>query len=167
MELTELIPVESWTQLAEEVHKKFGFNSCIYNKDNMIIHPPVGWANALCPLIKAGDSRVICAASQKSFATRVSQSRDPLIDECEAGFSKFLVPIFINGDFLGSAGGCGCLIIGNRIDTFYLSKALGKDEETIRNLVNTIPEIDKATVLEALVYLQNRLENIVKNFGKQ
>ncbi len=163
MELTDLIPVESWRQLAEDIHKKFGFNSCIYNKDNMIVHPPVGWANELCPLIKAGDSRVICAASQKNFALKVSHSRDPLIDECEAGLSKFLVPIFVDGEFLGSAGGCGCLIVGNKVDVFYLSKLLSKDEQEIRNLLRTVPRIEKDNITAALLYLQQRLEQIIKN----
>ena len=163
MELTDLIPVESWRQLAEDVYKTFGFNSCIYNKENMLIHSPVGWANELCPLIKAGDSRVICAASQKSFAIRVSQSRDPLIDECEAGFTKFLVPIFMNDEFLGSAGGCGCLIVGNKIDTFYISKLLGKTEQEIKNLLDTVPRIEKNTITEALLYLQKLLEQIIRN----
>jgi ligand-binding sensor protein len=163
MELTDLIPVESWRKLAEDVYKKFGFNSCIYNKDNMLLHSPVGWANELCPLIKAGDSRVICATSQKNFAIKVSQSRDPFIDECEAGFSKFLVPIFMDGEFLGSAGGCGCLIVGNKIDAFYISKLLGKDEQEIKNLLNTVPKIERDKIKEALLYLQKRLEQITQN----
>jgi ligand-binding sensor protein len=163
MELTDLVPVESWRQVAEDVYKKFGFNSCIYNRDNMIVHPPVGWANELCPLIKAGDSRVICAASQKNFATKVSQSRDPFIDECEAGFTKFLVPIFVDGEFLGSAGGCGCLIAGNTIDVFYLSKLLVKDEQEIKNLLDTVPRIERDKITEALRYLQKRLEQIIKD----
>jgi len=163
MELTDLIPLESWKQLAEDVYKKFGFNSCIYNKDNMLIHSPVGWANEVCPLIKAGDSRVICATSQQNFFKKVLKSINPVIDECEAGFSKFLVPIFINGDFLGSAGGCGCLITGNTIDTFYISKLVGKDEKEIKSLVNTIPKIEKNKIEEALLYLQKQLEQIIKN----
>lgn len=163
MELTDIIPIESWRQLAEDVHKRFGFNSCIYNKDNFMIHSPVGWANEVCPLIKAGDSRVICATSQQNFSKKVFKSRNPLIDECEAGFSKFLVPIFIDGEFLGSAGGCGCLIIGNKIDAFYISKLVSKDEEEIKRLLNTIPKIGKNTIEEALLYLQKRLEQIINN----
>lgn len=161
MELIDLVPVESWRQLAEEVFKKFGFNSCIYNKENMIIHPPVGWANELCPVIKAGDSRIICAVSQKNFATKVAQSKNFLIDECEAGLSKFLVPIVVDGEFLGSAGGCGCLIAGNEIDVFYISKLLKKDEQEIRNLLDTIPRIERDKITEALRYLQKRLEQII------
>ena len=38
MQLTDLVSIESWTQLAEDVHKRFGFNSCIYNTENSIIH---------------------------------------------------------------------------------------------------------------------------------
>ncbi len=162
MELTDIIPVESWKQLAEDIHKRFGFNSCIYNKGNQVIHAPVGWANELCPLIKAGDSRVICAASQQNFAKKVSQSRKPVIDECEAGFLKFLVPIFTNGDFLGSAGGCGCLMTDNKIDIFYISKAVGKNENEIKNLMMTIPRISRDKVIEALEYLQKEIEKITQ-----
>jgi len=162
MELTDIIPVESWRQLAETIHKRFGFNSCIYNKENFIIHSPVGWANELCPLIKAGESRVICAASQKNISKRLLESRKPVIDECEAGFTKFLVPIFSNGTFLGSAGGCGCMMTDNHIDTFYISKAVGKDEEEINRLIKTIPKITRDTIAEASAYLQQEIEKIMK-----
>jgi ligand-binding sensor protein len=162
MELTDIIPVESWRQLAEDFHKRFGFNSCIYNKDNQVIHSPVGWANEVCPLIKAGESRVICATSQQNFSKKLRENRKPVIDECEAGFSKFLVPIFMNGDFLGSAGGCGCLLTDNKIDTFYISKAVGKDEAEIKNLINTIPRISRDTITEALSCLQDHIRKIME-----
>ncbi|KPK45095.1 MAG: hypothetical protein AMK74_04130 [Nitrospira bacterium SM23_35] len=167
MELTDLIPVESWRQLAEDVYKNFGFNSCIYNKDNLLIHSPVGWANEVCPLIKAGDSRVICATSQQNFSKKVFQSRTPVIDECEAGFSKFLVPIFINGEFLGSAGGCGCLIMDSKIDSFYISKALGKDEPEIRSLLNTVPRISQDKLAEALTYLQKHIDKLLNTANRK
>jgi ligand-binding sensor protein len=160
MELTDIVPVESWRQLAENIHKRFGFNSCIYNRDNFIIHSPVGWANEVCPLIKAGESRVICASSQQHMSKKLLESRKPVIDECEAGFTKFLVPIFLNETFLGCAGGCGCLITDNHIDTFYISKAVGKDEDEIKNLLKTIPKITRDTIIEASAYLQQEIEKI-------
>jgi len=161
MELIDIIPVESWRQLAEDMYKRFGFNSCIYNRDNFVIHSPVGWANGVCPLIKAGESRVICATSQQNLSKRFVNTKEPIIDECEAGFSKFLVPIFTNGDFLGSAGGCGCLIMDNKIDTFYISKAVGKDEAEIKSLLNTIPRISRDKITEALTYLQEHIGEII------
>jgi ligand-binding sensor protein len=160
MELTDIIPVESWRQLAENIHKRFGFNSCIYNKDNQVIHSPVGWANEVCPLIKAGESRVICATSQQNLSKKLLESRSPIIDECEAGFLKFLVPIFVDGNFLGSAGGCGCLIRDNHIDIFYISKAVGKNEDEIKSLMKTIPRISRDKITEALMYLQKHLKKI-------
>jgi len=162
MELTDIISIELWSQLAEDVHQKFGFNSCIYNTENFIIHSPVGWANEVCPLIKAGESRIICATSQQNLAKKVSQSRSPVIDECEAGFTKFLVPIFVNGTFIGSAGGCGCLISDNDIDTFYISKAVGKSEDEIKSLLDTIPRVPRDKITEALTYLQKQIEHIIK-----
>ena len=165
MELTNIISIESWRQLAEDVHKRFGFNSCIYNKDNFIIHSPVGWANEVCPLIKAGESRIICASSQQNFAKKLLESRGPVIDECEAGFTKFLVPIFLDGEFLGSAGGCGCLITDNHIDTFHISKEVGKSEDEIKSLLNTVPRISRDKITDALTYLQRHIENLIKNFN--
>lgn len=163
MELTNILSIELWTQLAEDVHKRFGFNSCIYNTENSVIHSPVGWANEVCPLIKAGESRIICATSQQNFAKKLLKNRSPIIDECEAGFTKFLVPIFVDDEFLGSAGGCGCLITDNHIDTFYISKAVGKNEDEIKNLMNTIPRISRDKITEALTYLQEQIESIIKN----
>jgi ligand-binding sensor protein len=161
MELIDKIPVESCRQLAEDMYERFGFNSCFYNRDNLIVHSPVGWANEVCPLIKAGESRIICAASQQNFSKRFLHSKEPIVDECEAGFVKFLVPISIHGEFLGSAGGCGCLIMDHKIDTFYISKAVGKDEAEIKRLLNTIPRISRDKITEALTYLQKHIEKLI------
>jgi ligand-binding sensor protein len=122
----------------------------------------VGWANEICPVIKAGESRVICATSQQNLSKKVKENRRPVIDECEAGFSKFLVPIFLRDEFLGSAGGCGCMILSNEIDTFYMSKLLKKDEEEIKKLLSTVPKIPRDTIGKALEYFQERINDTME-----
>ena len=34
MELTDIMPVEKWKQLVEDIYTRFGFNSTVFNIDN-------------------------------------------------------------------------------------------------------------------------------------
>lgn len=51
---------------------------------------------------------------------------------------------------------------GKHIDTFYISKAVGKDENEIRRLMKTIPNISPDKVTKASAYLRQEIEKITK-----
>jgi hypothetical protein len=52
---------------------------------------------------------------------------------------KLVVPIFLNGDFLGVAGGCGYILGNCEVDTFIVNKTIGIAKEKLRNLSDNIP----------------------------
>ena len=124
MKLIDIAPVDVWQRLAQEIYDKFGFNGGIVDKDGVVVHPPAGWANKICPAI------------------------------------KFVIPIFVNEEFLGTAGGCGIFIEGGELDDFYISKLLHIEEEQVKKLMETVKTspIDK---LEAAVeFVQNRIKEL-------
>ena len=166
MELKDILPVEGWQELATEIHTKFGMNGAVSNNEGFIIHPTPGWANKICPLIKGNEqSRIVCALVQQNVMKMAQEKRTPIVDECDIGFTKFVVPIFYQDEFLGTAGGCGFLVEGGEIDTFYVAKLLGKDEEEIKALAAKIKPISKETLKEAVDFVKKRVEEIIKAKG--
>ena len=119
MELTDLMSSEKWKQLAEEICDRFGLNGGVYDKNAILFHPSTGWANQICPRIRGGDSRVVCITASQRFSQMAKEKREPVIEECDAGFVKFVVPIFANNEFIGLAGGCGALLGDSEADTLH------------------------------------------------
>jgi actin-like ATPase involved in cell morphogenesis len=56
MKLTDIAPKETWQQMVKEICEKFTVNCGVQNIDNVVICPPVGWANKACPLIKGNEN---------------------------------------------------------------------------------------------------------------
>jgi ligand-binding sensor protein len=163
MELRDIMTVESWRQLAEGIYTLFGLNGTVLDKNNTPVHSPIGWANQICPDIKGGENRILCASAQQSMSKIAEKKREPVIDECEVGFAKFVVPIFLNDEFLGTVSGCGCLLGNSETDAFYIGKLLKKKDEEIKGLLITVRRISQDKVAEAIRYVQEKVKEILSN----
>jgi ligand-binding sensor protein len=73
-------------------------------------------------------------------------SRKPVIDACEAGMLKFVIPLFLNGEFAGAVTVCGCSFPGEEIEVFGISQVTKMEEDEIISLVKQVPEIEQAKV---------------------
>jgi ligand-binding sensor protein len=162
MELTDIMPIEKWKQLVEEIYTRFGFNGTAYYINNNIMVKSDGWANKLCPAIKAGDSRVVCATAQQRASQKAQEEKVTVIEECDAGFTKFVIPVFVNNEFVGMIGGCGCLSGNTELDSFYVSKLLKKEEEGIDDLLRSVHHITKDKLEEAINYVQGQVEEALR-----
>jgi len=157
MEITNIMSTERWKQLAEDIYTLFGFNGAVLDKNNVLVHSSTKWANRICPDIKGGDNRILCASAQKRLSKMAEEKREPVIDECDAGFVKFVVPIFSDDEFLGTVSGCGSLLEDSETDSFYIGKLLNKDEKEIKDLLNAVCRISQDRVEEAIRYVQASL----------
>ncbi len=163
MKLEDVLAVEKWQDLAKELHERYGMNGAVSNREGFIIHSNVGWANEVCPLIKGNpQSRVVCASVQQNMIKEAKETKSPVIGECDIGFTKFVLPIFYQGEFLGVAGGCGVLLEGNELDTFYIAKLLGKDEKEVQAMVSEIKPISQNRLQEAIEFTKTWLKNALR-----
>ena len=161
MKLVDIAPVEVWQHLAQEIYDKFGFNGSIVDRDGVVVHPPAGWANKICPAIKGSDdSRVVCSSAQLSMAETARTTQKAVIKKCDVGFTKFVIPIFVNEEFLGTAGGCGILIEGGELDDFYISKLLHIEEEQVKKLMETVKTSSINKLEAAVEFVQNRINEL-------
>ena len=99
MKLTDLAPLETWRDLEQRINERSGMNASVFNAEGIRITDFVKWANSLCPEIKATEKgqSYICSVAHQNLATQAVKSRKPVIDTCDAGMLKLVVPIFVNG----------------------------------------------------------------------
>jgi len=166
VELTDLMPLEEWKAFEVEVAEKYKVNANVFDKAGIRITDYKYRANSLCPEIKATDKgqSFICAVAHMNIAAQAVATHAPLIEECDGGFIKMVVPIFVKGEFVGSFSTCGFLMEGGEIDSFIVNKITEIDEERIKILSKDIVSLSTAKVEEIKNYMAAQIDKIVTDF---
>jgi ligand-binding sensor protein len=169
MTLLDILPVEKWIELEMEINKRSNLNASVFDANGIRITDFKKWANRLCPVVKANEKgqSYICAVAHQNAANQAQKTRDAAIIECDAGLVKVVVPIFVNDEFLGVAGGCGLLLKDSEVDTFLVNKATDIDAGEIQNLSNDIATISMKQLKSVINYIERELEWIKYNYQNQ
>jgi ligand-binding sensor protein len=163
MNLTDILPLEKWIAFEKEIHARSGLDSNVFNTDGIRITDYKQWVNPFCPKVKADDrgQSFICAVAHMNIAEMARQAKTPVIEECDAGLLKLVVPVFINDEFVGAVGACGLMLEDGEIDGFMVNKTIGMPEEEIETLSKDIKKISKQAVESLAEYIQKRLSEII------
>ena len=100
MNLTDIAPLERWMELENDINARSGMDANVFDTKGYRISPQKHWANRLCPAIKDTDKgqSFICAPAHMNIAAQAMRSRATVIEECDAGMIKLVVPIFMGGE---------------------------------------------------------------------
>jgi ligand-binding sensor protein len=168
MELTDIQTPEEWVKLEKEIFEKSGLDASVFNTDGIRITDYKEWVNRLCPVIKANDKgqSFICAVAHMNLAAIAKNTKDHVIEECDAGLAKILVPIFVDDEFIGSVGACGFILDDGEVDSFMINKTIGLEEEKIEALSNDIKTISTENAQALCDFIKRKLNDIVRNYQK-
>ena len=165
MKLTDLAPLDKWIELEKDLHKKSGLDVNVFDTKGYRISEFKNWANRLCPEIKATDKgqSFICAPAHMNIATLAMRSKQPVIEECDAGMLKLVVPIMLNDEYVGVVGACGFLLDDGEVDSFLVNKMTDINEDKVERLAEGIDRIttEKAEILAQ--YIEDQIAVIVAN----
>jgi len=163
MTLLDICPMETWETLETELYEKFNLQGSVFNPEGVRITSVKNFSNPLCPAVKSLEKgqTFICSAAHMTMTAMVKQSRTPLVEECDAGLTKLVVPIFYKDEFMGVAGGCGLLRRGESVDSFAVSKIADMDEEQVKQLGSDVPVISDKTISQAVDFIQERIQQIL------
>jgi ligand-binding sensor protein len=163
MKLTDLAPLDRWIQFEKDIHKKSGLDVNVFDTKGYRISEFKTWANRLCPEVKATDKgqSFICAPAHMNIATLAMRSKQPVIEECDAGMLKLVVPIFSNDEYVGAVAACGFLLDDGEVDSFLVNKMTDISEEKVERLAEGINSIttEKAEILAQ--YITDQISRIV------
>jgi ligand-binding sensor protein len=164
MKLTDLMPLENWVAIEKEIADTWGIDANFFDTEGVRISTHKNWANRLCPEIKATDKgqSFICAVAHMNVATLAKNSREPVIEECDGGLIKMVVPIFAGDEFVGAFGACGFLLDGGEVDTFLINKITDIEEEKVESLAEGIRSITTEDARRLADDIRCRVEKIVR-----
>jgi len=169
MELTDLLPVEKWKELEKEITRRSGLDANIFNIDGIRITDYKNWANRLCPAIKATDKgqSYICAVAHMNLSAQAKQTQKSLVEECDAGLVKIIVPIFVKDAFLGAVGACGSLLDDGEVDSFLVNMTTGINEDDIERLSADIETMSTEKAGTVISYIEEEIGKIISKFDEK
>ena len=166
MELTDICPLATWEALENDLFTKFNFQGSVFDPKGMRISQVKNWSNDLCPAIKATEKgqSYICSVAHMNMTALAKNTREAVIEECDAGFIKLVVPIIYKDEFIGVAGGCGLLTEDGDADTYAVNKIAGIEEAMAEKLAQELPVITHEELAAASAYLQGQISAILNAY---
>lgn len=163
MKLTDILPLEKWVELEKEINKRSSLESSVFDTDGMRITGYKVWANNLCPAIKATSKgqTFICSMAHQNVAAQAEKTGKPVVNECDAGLVKIVVPIFYGGSFVGAFGACGLLMGDSEVESFLVHMTTEIDEKKIEELSDGIGTLSESEAESLAQFIRERLEAIV------
>ncbi len=167
MQLTHLLPIEKWNDLESDLVNRFHLQSSVFNREGIRITSSKNWTNSLCPVIKSIDKgqSFICAVAHMNLSNQARQTKRAVIEACDAGLVKLVVPILYDDQFLGVIGGCDLLPDDGEVDTFAIHKITDMADEKIETLSSDIQIMSHEDAQSACDYIEHKLETIVKQYS--
>jgi ligand-binding sensor protein len=166
MKLTDLLTIEKWKEFEKEIARRSGLDANVFGIDGVRITDYKNWVNSLCPAIKATDKgqSYICAVAHMNLATQAKRTHSSLIEECDAGLVKIIVPVFVKDEFLGAVGACGMLLDEGEVDPFLVNMTTGIDADEIERLASDIGAISLEMARSIVAYVEGKLIEITRGF---
>ena len=167
MKLVDIMPLGNWVEIEKEINRRSGLNAAVYDTEGLRITDFKKWANRLCPALRETEKgqKFICAIAHQNIAARAFKTGKTIVAECDAGLVKFVVPIFIDTEFLGTAGGCGLLRDQNQVDVYLVHRTTGMEEEVIENMSEAIETIPNDRLESVIEYVEKKVAEIIPEYG--
>ena len=166
MELTDLLSVDEWMKLEKEIHERYGLDTNVFNTDGIRITPYKSWVNRICPEIKATDKgqSFICAVAHMNLAVMARNSGQAVVEECDAGIVKIVVPVFVADTFVGAVGACGKCLEEGEVDAFLVNKITGIEEEKVESLARDVARISSENIALLVTFVEDKIQQIIKKY---
>ena len=165
MHMLDIQPKEEWARLEQHITDTLHLSGSVYDAEGNRVTGQHLWCNALCPSVHSNPQSQsgICAGASQYCTHTMAEAREPVLEECDAGFAKLAAPIVVNGEVIGSIGGCGALMDDAEADTFYIGKLTGLGDETLEPLAATAPRLTRAQAEATLEELAGMAREIAEN----
>jgi ligand-binding sensor protein len=169
MKLTDVLPVEEWAELEREIYESSGMRPRVYDVEGVGVTEQSVFGNELCARIQSipKAQTFICAVAHNNMAVMAKNTGEPVVEECDAGMVKIVVPIFVDGEFIGAAGACGKLADGEEVDAFMVNRSSDIPEEEVEALASNVPSAPRSEMEDLAEFVRGRLDEKLRRRGRK
>jgi ligand-binding sensor protein len=151
MDVYDMRSKEEWQKTLDHVFRELDMPAALLDNKNIILQTS-GERNALCLAIRSNNEALplICGQTQQTMAKQAETTKAPVIDACNAGLSKFVIPLFVADEWVGSFTACGSSIPYEDIEDFIIGQSTKMSEKDIGRLKQQVSPIQQAKVIEVV-----------------
>jgi ligand-binding sensor protein len=149
MNLYDIRSEEEWQNILDRLCDSLGMPTALVDPHSFVLQES-GERHELCKTIRANKETLIsiCAQTQKFMANKAKEKKRPVIVACEAKMSKCLIPVFSDGEFMGSVVVCGTALPDEEITTRMIAEALSISEEEVIRLSKQVKVMGEEKVAQ-------------------
>ncbi len=148
--LLDTLPQDRWEEILRELSQEVGMPATLVDaKGNILVH--VGDYTDVCIRVRKRPESLsfVCGQTSQSLMKQAERTGKPVVELCQIGLCKLIVPLFREGKFLGALAACSRALSGEELDPFMVAQELGISEEEASRLLSSTPTIEQESVVEA------------------
>jgi len=161
MILMELRSESEWEEIVARFGETISMTACLIDAGGAnprFCHPE---RSALCAAIRDNDEAAtfICSRVNVAMLAVARKTLRPLVEMCDAGLLRVVVPVVDDGEQVGQVVACGLASADEdeEIEAFLVSRQLGISEEEVLELARSTPSATEEELLQHAAELFARL----------
>jgi len=148
MNVLELKSKEEWESLLNELARETRMTVTLTDERGGHILSTEGTRCDLCARIREKPEALtfICSQCNTAMLEEAREVQGPLVDFCDAGLVRMVVPIIRDGRLIGQVTACGGVAKGEEVDSFLVARQVGIPEEEVEALAGTLPVVSVVAI---------------------
>jgi len=150
MNVLDLKSKEEWEAILHRIAQKTKMTVTLTDDKGTHILSTQGTRCPLCSKIREKKEALtfICSQCNTAMLEEAKQTLEPVVDFCDAGLARMVVPILRDGVLIGQLTACGGAVRDEEIDLFLVAQQVGISEEEAQALAETTPAVSTEEVAQ-------------------
>jgi ligand-binding sensor protein len=159
--LFDLQDREQWMGILRAIGSELGMVATLVDTEGRILLH-TGEYPDICRRIRGDDQSIsfVCGQTVQVMLKQAEKTQQPVVDLCQIGLSKMLIPVFQRGSFLGAVTACARVPAGEAPDPFMLAQEIGVGEDEAEALLRAAPQVDEEHVEKVTQKWADRIRSL-------
>ena len=140
---------EKWLATLREISSELGMVATLVDpRGRILLH--VGDYTDVCIRVRNKEETLtfVCGQTSQVMMKQAEKTRKPVVDLCQIGLCKMVIPVFQGEHFLGAVTACSRALVGEELDPFLVAQELALSEKDAIALLEAVPHVDDEQVQE-------------------
>ncbi len=152
-----------WREVLQDLAGEMGMVATLVDPEGKILLH-IGDYTDVCVRVRKRQETLafICGQTSQVLMRQAERSKQPVVDVCQIGLCKMVIPLFRGERFLGAVTACSRALVGEELDPFLVAHELGIEEEDALELVQSVPQVDEGRVQDVARQWAERVQVLVQ-----
>lgn len=160
----DILSEEQWSEILKAFSAELDMVATLVDpRGNILLH--VGDYTDICIMVRKRPQSLtfVCGQTSQALMTQAQRTKGPVIEPCQIGLCKLLIPIFSGEEFIGAVAACSRALAGEELDPFMVAQELGISEQEAESLLSSVPKIEEEKLTDVALYWEDRIKELISS----